>query len=77
MQNQSAPAMAENDHSWSQEDRLWRKTNTHANDAQVARTTVDEYFEILKDTLILYELPAWRKSKKKNRWLPLNTIFLV
>lgn len=36
-----------------------------ANDAQVARTTVYEYFEILKDTLILYELPAWRKSKKR------------
>jgi predicted AAA+ superfamily ATPase len=29
-----------------------------ANDAQVARTTVYEYFEILKDTLVLYELPA-------------------
>jgi predicted AAA+ superfamily ATPase len=36
-----------------------------ANDAQVARTTVYEYFEILKDTLILYELSAWRKSKKR------------
>jgi len=36
-----------------------------ANDAQVARTTVYEYFEILKDTLILYELPAWRKTKKR------------
>jgi predicted AAA+ superfamily ATPase len=36
-----------------------------ANDAQVARTTVYEYFEILKDTLILYELTAWRKSKKR------------
>jgi len=36
-----------------------------ANDAQVARTTVYEYFEILKDTLLLYELPAWRKSKKR------------
>lgn len=36
-----------------------------ANDAQVARTTVYEYFEVLKDTLILYELPAWRKSKKR------------
>jgi len=31
----------------------------------VARTTVYEYFEILKDTLLLYELPAWRKSKKR------------
>jgi predicted AAA+ superfamily ATPase len=36
-----------------------------SNDAQVARTTVYEYFEILKDTLLLYELPAWRKSKKR------------
>ena len=36
-----------------------------ANDAQVARTTVYEYFKILKDTLILYELPAWRKSLKR------------
>ena len=31
----------------------------------MARTTVYEYFEILKDTLLLYELPAWRKSKKR------------
>lgn len=36
-----------------------------SNDAQVARTTVYEYFKILKDTLILHELPAWRKSKKR------------
>lgn len=36
-----------------------------SNDSQVARTTVYEYFEILKDTLVLYELPAWRKSKKR------------
>jgi len=36
-----------------------------ANDAQVPRTTVYEYFEILKDTLILHELPAWKKSKKR------------
>lgn len=36
-----------------------------SNDAQVARTTVYEYFEILKDTLILHELPAWKKSKKR------------
>lgn len=36
-----------------------------SNDAQMARTTVYEYFEILKDTLVLYELPAWRKSKKR------------
>jgi len=36
-----------------------------SNDAQVPRTTVYEYFEILKDTLLLHELPAWRKSKKR------------
>jgi predicted AAA+ superfamily ATPase len=36
-----------------------------ANDAQVARTTVYEYFDILKDTLILYELPPWRRSRKR------------
>jgi predicted AAA+ superfamily ATPase len=36
-----------------------------ASDAQVPRTTVYEYFEILRDTLILHELPAWRKSKKR------------
>jgi predicted AAA+ superfamily ATPase len=36
-----------------------------ANDAQVKRTTVYEYFEILKDTLVLYELIAWRKTKKR------------
>ncbi len=33
-----------------------------ANDAQVPRTTVYEYYEILKDTLIAHELPAWRGS---------------
>jgi predicted AAA+ superfamily ATPase len=36
-----------------------------ANDAQVPRTTVYEYFEILRDTLILLELPAWRKTAKR------------
>lgn len=35
------------------------------NDAQVPRTTVYEYFEILKDTLVLHEVPAWRKSRKR------------
>ncbi len=35
------------------------------NDAQVARTTVYEYFEILKDTLLVHELPAWQKSTKR------------
>lgn len=36
-----------------------------SSDAQVARTTIHEYFHVLKDTLILHELPAWRKSKKR------------
>jgi predicted AAA+ superfamily ATPase len=36
-----------------------------ASDAQVARTTVYEYFEILRDTLVLIELPAWKRSKKR------------
>jgi uncharacterized protein len=36
-----------------------------ASDAQVPRTTVYEYFEILRDTLLLHEVPAWRLSKKR------------
>ncbi len=36
-----------------------------ANDAKVPRTTVHEYFEILRDTLIGYELPAWTRSRKR------------
>jgi len=36
-----------------------------ANDAQVKRTTVYEYFEILKDTLLLRELAAFRKGAKR------------
>ncbi len=36
-----------------------------ANDAQVPRTTVYEYFNILTDTLILHELPAWDKTLKR------------
>ena len=36
-----------------------------ANDAQVPRTTVYEYFEILKDTLVIHELPPWKMSKKR------------
>lgn len=41
-----------------------------ASDAQVPRTTVYEYVEILKDTLLLHEIPAWRRSKKRK---PLTT----
>ncbi len=36
-----------------------------ANDAQVARSTVQEYFHILKDTLIAHEVPAWTRSTKR------------
>ena len=36
-----------------------------ASDAQVPRTTVYEYFEILKDTLLLHEVPSWMSSKKR------------
>jgi len=36
-----------------------------ANDAQVKRTTVYEYFEILKDTLIIHELPAFKKGSRR------------
>lgn len=36
-----------------------------SNDAQVPRTTVYEYFEILKDTLVLHEVPAWTQSVKR------------
>lgn len=41
-----------------------------ANDAQVPRTTVQEYFAILKDTLLAYELPAWNKSQRRK---PIST----
>lgn len=41
-----------------------------SNDAQVARSTVQEYFQILKDTLIAFELPAWQASRKRK---PLTT----
>ena len=36
-----------------------------ANDAQVPRTTVYEYFRILEDTLLLEEVPAWRASRTR------------
>jgi predicted AAA+ superfamily ATPase len=36
-----------------------------ASDAQVARTTVYEYFEILRDTLVLHEVPAWTASRTR------------
>lgn len=36
-----------------------------ANDAQVPRTTVHEYYEILRDTLLIHEVPAWRQSLRR------------
>jgi predicted AAA+ superfamily ATPase len=36
-----------------------------ANDAQVPRTTIYEYFAILRDTLLLEEVPAWRASRTR------------
>jgi len=35
------------------------------NDAQVPRTTIYEYFDILKDTLLVRELPAWKMTRKR------------
>lgn len=35
------------------------------NDAQVARTTVHEYFAILRDTMLGYDLPAWGGTTKR------------
>lgn len=36
-----------------------------ASDAQVPRTTIHEYYQILKDTLIAHEVPAWQKTTKR------------
>jgi predicted AAA+ superfamily ATPase len=36
-----------------------------AGDAQVPRTTVYEYYDILRDTLLLHEVPAWTGSKTR------------
>ena len=36
-----------------------------ASDAQVPRTTIYEYFEVLRDTLLLFEIPAWRRPRKR------------
>ena len=44
--------------------KMFNKTEV-ANDAKVPRTTVNEYFEILKDTLIGHELPPWNRSEKR------------
>lgn len=34
-----------------------------SNDTQVPRTTVYEYFDLMRDSLIICELPAWRRSR--------------
>lgn len=36
-----------------------------ANDAQVPPSTVQEYFHILRDTLIGFDVPVWKKGKKR------------
>ena len=36
-----------------------------ANDAQLSPNTVRDYYQILKDTLMAFELPPWRGSKKR------------
>lgn len=36
-----------------------------SNDAQVPSSTVQEYFQILRDTLIGFDVPAWKKSQKR------------
>ena len=48
-----------------------------ANDAQVPRTTVYEYFEILKDTLLFVNCPRLRKANSVNPSLHQNIIFLI
>lgn len=36
-----------------------------ASDAQIARSTIQEYFKILKDTLLAREVPVWRKGRSR------------
>ncbi len=36
-----------------------------ASDAQLSRSTLQNYFQVLIDTLIIYEVPCWGKSKKR------------
>ncbi len=38
---------------------------TVANDAQLAPNTVRDYYKILEDTLIGFQLPSWKASKKR------------
>ncbi|MFN8370440.1 MAG: AAA family ATPase [Bacteriovoracaceae bacterium] len=39
--------------------------NQLASDAQIPRSTLQNYFQILKDTLIINELPCWNKTVKR------------
>lgn len=41
-----------------------------ASDAQVPKSTVQEYFHILRDTLVGDDLPAWKRTEKRK---PLTT----
>jgi len=41
-----------------------------SNDAQVPSTTVQEYFQILRDTLIGFDVPAWQHTIKRK---PIST----
>lgn len=41
-----------------------------SNDAQVPSSTVQEYFQILRDTLIGFDVLAWKKSRKRK---PIST----
>ena len=36
-----------------------------ASDAQIPRSTVQEYFKILKDTLLAREVPVWREGRSR------------
>ncbi|MGV8118861.1 MAG: ATP-binding protein [Candidatus Xenobiia bacterium LiM19] len=36
-----------------------------ANDAQIPSSTVQDYFQILRDTLIGFDLPSWKRSRKR------------
>ena len=36
-----------------------------SSEAQIPRSTVQEYFKILKDTLLAREVPVWRKGKSR------------
>lgn len=48
-----------------------------ATDAQVPRTTIYEYFEILRDTLVFYELPAWRETRQRKPLASSKYYFLI